>query len=144
MYNILFKNLLILNKIIMYRFLLKPAKLNNIAKRLYSTKNYYITPTLEWVNKIEDNIYHIGISQEASSKLGEIVYLDYLDDIDDIIEKGDILGHIESSKAVAEIISPFDCKIIENNLDILDNYEILNEEAENLTKSWLIKIKKNI
>jgi len=67
MYNILFKNLLILNKIIMYRFLLKPAKLNNIAKRLYSTKNYYITPTLEWVNKIEDNIYHIGISQEASS-----------------------------------------------------------------------------
>ena len=51
----------------------------------------------EWV-KVEGQIATIGVSEFAQSQLSDIVYLEYLVDVDDEISKGDSCATLESVK----------------------------------------------
>lgn len=84
----------------------------------------------------------IGLTKNAIEQLGELVFIEYLNEPGDSLDKGDEPVTIESVKAVNGIILPFDCKLVENNEIHLDDLENLNENPECEENSWIIKVKK--
>ena len=72
-------------------------------------------------------------------QMGELVYIDFNFETDDIVKKDEELINIESVKSVEAICAPFDCKIIENNDNIMDDIDFVNEIPECENNSWLIK-----
>jgi len=102
----------------------------------FSTMKY--TKTLEWIKVIDEDkkIAHIGLSNQALSQLGDIVYINMLaEDIKK--EKDEIIGEIESVKIAVDICMPVKGEIIEINPDTEDLNKI-NIDPEN--EGWLAKI----
>ena len=91
----------------------------------------------EWVKKIGDNKIQFGISNYAQDKLGDIVFVE-MPEVDQEVEKDESLINVESVKAVAEVFSPVNGKIIAINEAIDDTPEMINESAEE--KGWLLEI----
>ncbi|MBL88840.1 MAG: glycine cleavage system protein H [Actinobacteria bacterium] len=71
----------------------------------------------QWIRVEEDGVIRIGVTDYAQDALGEVVFVD-LPEIDLEIEKGNMLGEVESSKSVSEISAPMSGKIIEINDDL--------------------------
>ena len=55
------------------------------------------------------------------------------------LEPGQILGTVESVKAVSEIYCPVDGEIIERNTALIDHPEELNQDPHG--KAWMVKLK---
>ena len=72
--------------------------------------------------------------------MGELVYLEFNNSPDDYIKKDEELVIIESVKSVQILGAPFDCKIIDNNLDLEESLESINTNPECEENSWLVKI----
>lgn len=89
----------------------------------------------EWIS-VEGNIGVIGITDYAQDSLGSMVYVE-LDDVGTILEQHEEFGAIESVKAASDVFSPVSGKIIAVNEQVLDNPELLNEDAYT---NWLIKV----
>lgn len=92
--------------------------------------------THEYV-RIEDDVATIGITAFAIEQLGDVVFLELLED--DEIEADDSFGSIESVKAVSDLISPVSGVIIERNEDLADAPEAIADAP--YTDGWLIKVK---
>ena len=71
----------------------------------------------QWVRVEEDGLIRVGITDYAQDALGEVVFVD-LPEIDLLIEKGEILGEVESSKSVSEISAPLTGRVFEVNDDL--------------------------
>eukprot|EP00343_Euplotes_focardii_P000470 CAMPEP_0205802184 /NCGR_PEP_ID=MMETSP0205-20121125/4413_1 /ASSEMBLY_ACC=CAM_ASM_000278 /TAXON_ID=36767 /ORGANISM="Euplotes focardii, Strain TN1" /LENGTH=108 /DNA_ID=CAMNT_0053068159 /DNA_START=145 /DNA_END=471 /DNA_ORIENTATION=+ len=79
-----------------------------------------------------------GITDYAQKELGDIVFVD-LPFAGDTFNKGDSIGAVESVKTSAQIYTPADVEIIENNEEIESSPQIVNESpTEN---GWITKIK---
>ena len=114
-----------------------PTQLKYLQPRVFfSTKIY--TETHEWYLK-ENNNVKIGLSKEAINQMNDLVYIDDDIDYDQEFEKGDPICTIESVKAVSEIITPIDCKIIEINEELLENLEEINKNPED-PNNWILKL----
>ena len=134
--------------------LFKPQLLrviNNISKNarnIHNTpKNLTVTYTKneEWINyghADEKNNIKIGLTKNAVEQLGEIVYIEFPLDVDDIFEKDDDIVHIESVKATDSIKAPFDgiVKVVNKNLE--EELDTLNQKPEEYNDSWLITVDK--
>ena len=94
----------------------------------------------EWV-KVEGQIATIGVSEFAQSQLSDIVYLEYLVDVDEEISKGDSCATLESVKAAADVNAPISGKVVELNELLLDEFEAINSDP--FGKAWMIKIEMN-
>lgn len=101
----------------------------NIDKDLLYSKEH------EWV-RVEENIAVIGISDFAQDSLGDIVFVE-LPEVDDEFGQDEIFGVVESVKAASDLYIPVSGKVIEVNEDILDNPELVNEDAY---ENWFIKV----
>ena len=111
------------------RTLLKQSK--NTFARYYSKEH-------EWLEKLPNSDeYHLGITDYAQSKLGELVYIQF-PEVDDEFEKNDEMGEIESPKAVAQMYAPLKLTILENNESLEDDYSIVNQKAD---ESWFYKVR---
>lgn len=88
-----------------------------------------------WLD-IDGDIGKIGITDYAQKKLGNILFLN-VSDIDDEIEIGSTFGDVESIKSVSELFSPVTGKIIAINEDIIDEPDIINEDANG---SWIVEV----
>ena len=102
------------------------------SKRTFST---FYTKNHEWI-KFEDKRGVIGITDYAQEQLGDIVYTEFDDNI--TIDKGEILGNLESIKATSDVFAPVDCSVIEVNNEIINNPGIINQDAE--INGWIIKV----
>ena len=71
----------------------------------------------QWVRLEEDGLIRVGITDYAQDALGEVVFVD-LPEVDLLVEKGGVLGEVESSKSVSEISSPFTGRVSEVNDDL--------------------------
>lgn len=134
--------------------LFKPQLLrviNNISKNARNInntpKNLTVTYTKneEWINygnADEKNNIKIGLTKNAVEQLGEIVYIEFPLDVDDIFEKDDDIVHIESVKATDSIKAPFDgiVKVVNKNLE--EELDTLNQKPEEYNDSWLITVDK--
>jgi glycine cleavage system H protein len=79
----------------------------------------------------------IGISEEASDKLGDIYLVD-LPEIGKEVSKGDEVGVIESVKAASDVYTPVSGKIIAINNLLVENPGLISEDP--LNKGWIFKI----
>lgn len=104
--------------------------MSKILKELKYAKSH------EWV-KVEGDIATIGITDYAQHSLGSIVYVEG-GEVGDTVEQFGEFGAVESVKAASDILSPVSGEIIEVNEDVIDNPELLNEDAY---ENWIIKVK---
>lgn len=90
----------------------------------------------EWC-RLEGTIAVIGVTDHAQERLGDIVYLELPKEGDEV-RKDEAFGVIESVKAVSDLFSPVDGKVIEVNDPLLDSPGIVNEDP--YEEGWMIKV----
>jgi glycine cleavage system H protein len=93
----------------------------------------------EWL-EINDDIATVGITEHATTQLGDLVYIE-LPDVGIEVSTGDEIIVIESVKAAGEVLAPCDGTIIEINTTLVENAEIVSNNPE--SDGWLFKIRIN-
>ena len=104
---------------------------NNIPENLHYSKDH------EWV-EVDGEIATLGITDYAQHALGDVVYVE-LPKEGDSFDAHEVIGSVESVKAVSEIFTPLSGEVVEVNEDLNDTPESVNEDPYG--KAWLIKIK---
>jgi glycine cleavage system H protein len=79
----------------------------------------------------------VGITDYAQKQLGDIVYLD-LPEPGRIVKQGQVLGTVESVKAVSEIFAPVSGEIVKVNRELAEQPEKVNAEPH---ESWMVTVK---
>jgi glycine cleavage system H protein len=102
----------------------------NIPEELKYTKDH------EWV-RVEGNIAVVGITEFASTELGDIVFVD-VDVLDEDLDKEDSFGSIEAVKTVSDMFMPVGGKVVEFNELLEDAPETINKDPYG--DGWIIKI----
>lgn len=93
--------------------------------------------THEYV-RLEGEIATIGISAFAIDQLGDIVFLE-LPEVGDALTKGEVMGTVESVKAVEELYAAVSGTVIERNDAIIEAPEHL--AADPYGEGWLLKVR---
>jgi glycine cleavage system H protein len=88
--------------------------------------------------RLDGEIATIGVSAFAIDQLGDIVFLE-LPEVGDSVEMGEVLGTIESVKAVEDLYPPVSGTVIERNETAIDAPETLAEDPYG--EGWLIKVR---
>jgi glycine cleavage system H protein len=88
----------------------------------------------EWA-KIEGNRARIGITDHAQNELTDVVYVEF-PAIGKTVAKGEVLGTVESVKAVSEIFSPLSGKVVEVNKVLDDTPEQVNKDP--YSAGWMV------
>lgn len=100
-------------------------------------ENLLYAESHEWIKK-DGNKLIVGISDYAQDKLGDIVFIDFLVDTGDAVEKGDPFAELESVKAVESVYAPVTGTVTSINTALDDDYSVINEDCYG--DGWLIKI----
>ncbi len=90
----------------------------------------------EWA-KVEGNRARIGITDHAQHALTDVVYVEF-PAIGKEVRKGDVLGVVESVKAVSEIYAPLDGKVIAVNKALEDHPERVNKDPYG--EGWIAEL----
>lgn len=93
-------------------------------------------PEHDWVKKEGDAVL-MGVTDFAQKALKDVVYID-LPEVGETFNFRDVIGSIESVKAVSDILCPISGEVLAVNEEIIDEPEKVNEDPYS---SWLIKIK---
>lgn len=91
----------------------------------------------EWVAATGDGPVRVGITHYAQDALGDIVFVQ-LPDEGTVVQQGDSLGEIESTKSVSEIYAPIAGTVVSRNATLTDEPELIN--AEPYAAGWLVEI----
>jgi glycine cleavage system H protein len=92
---------------------------------MYPTDRRY-SKDHEWI-VVEEGNARIGITDFAQQELGDIVYVE-LPETGKQVKAGDVLGTIESVKAVSEIFAPLSGTVVEVNAALDDGPEKVNAD----------------
>jgi glycine cleavage system H protein len=98
--------------------------------------NLKYTPEHEWL-EIDGDQATVGITAFAADALGDVVFVE-LPPVGATVATGDVCGEIESTKSVSEIYAPADGLITEINQAVIENPDVLNEEA--YQHGWLFRM----
>ena len=99
------------------------------AERMY-------TKTHEWV-QVSDGEATIGITQYAQEQLGDVVFVELPPPGKQVVQ-GEVLGNIESVKAVSEVFAPVGGKVTAANSDLEAHPELVNQDPYG--KGWLVRV----
>lgn len=94
------------------------------------------TKTHEWA-KQEGKLVRVGITEFATDQLGDIVYLD-LPEVGKTVAQGDVLGEIESVKAVVELYAPVGGEVAEVSSSVLDDLDSIRRDP--YREAWMVVI----
>ena len=103
---------------------------------MYPTE-YRYSKEHEWVAVHGDTVT-LGITDFAQAELGDIVYVE-VPEIGTKLSAGDVLGAVESVKAVSEIFAPLAGEVVEVNAALADAPDTLNSDAHR--GGWICKIR---
>ena len=103
----------------------------NIPENLRYSKDH------EWVS-VNGDVVSIGITDNAQSSLGDVVYID-LPRVGDRFGTHEAFGSVESVKAVSEIFTPVAGEVVEVNDGLNDAPEKVNNDPYG--DAWFIKVK---
>ncbi|MDE2971482.1 MAG: glycine cleavage system protein GcvH, partial [Acidobacteriota bacterium] len=92
----------------------------------------------EWLRLEGDGSATIGITDHAQQELGDIVYVE-LPDPGSALEADDVMGSVESVKAVSEIFSPVAGTVTAVNDALEDAPEVVNSDPYG--DGWLIRLR---
>jgi glycine cleavage system H protein len=90
----------------------------------------------EWI-KLEKGVGTVGITSYAQEALGDIVFIE-LPSVGDSVSAGDVLGSIESVKAVSDLYTPVSGEIKEVNSALENGPELINSDPYG--DGWILKI----
>jgi glycine cleavage system H protein len=90
----------------------------------------------EWA-KLEGNRARIGITDHAQNELTDVVYVE-LPPIGREVKQGEVLGTVESVKAVSEIYAPLSGKVLEVNKALESAPEIVNKDPYGT--GWMVSL----
>ena len=90
----------------------------------------------EWVAGDGSGPVRVGITHFAQDALGDIVFVQ-LPEEGTVVQAGDSLGEIESTKSVGELYAPLTGEVVEVNDAVIDDPASVNGGAFD---AWLIKI----
>ena len=96
------------------------------------------TKSHEWVKDNGDGTIILGISEQAQTLLGDVVYVD-LPDVGDEIEAGETFSLVESVKAASDLYAPISGEVLEINEALEDEPELINESP--YQDGWIVKVK---
>ena len=99
--------------------------------------NLKYTKEHEWI-KLDGNEALIGITEHATSELGDIVFIE-IETEGESLGADDTFGTVEAVKTVSDLFMPVAGEVIEVNPKLEDTPEIVNEDPYG--EGWLIKIK---
>jgi glycine cleavage system H protein len=102
----------------------------NIPSDLKYTKEH------EWI-KVEGETAIIGITDFAQGELGDIVYVDIDQDLEEITVN-ETFGTIEAVKTVSDLYAPCSGKVTEINPSLEDEPQLVNSDPYG--DGWLIKV----
>ena len=90
----------------------------------------------EWAELISATQIRIGITDHAQSSLGDIVYLD-LPKVGRELKGHETFGVVESIKAVSDLYSPVQGKVVNANADLQSDPGKINSKPH---QEWMIII----
>lgn len=100
-------------------------------------KDYLYTQEHQWIH-FDGHFATIGITDYASSELGEIVHIDIEPSKADL-KALDVVGSIESTKTVSDLYMPLDGVVTEVNENIKTYPE--NIANDPYKEGWIFKVK---
>lgn len=96
---------------------------------------YYTTTHLKLT--VSEDLYNVGFSDYAITKLGNIMFLNLPEEGDEV-QTGDAVGDVESIKTVTDIICPISGEVVEVNEEVADHPEKITLKPK---EAWLFKVK---
>ena len=105
-----------------------PGPMSNVPEGLRYTKDH------EWV-RLEGARAAVGITDHAQSELTDVVYVE-LPAVGKVVKRGEVLGVVESVKAVSEIYAPVSGKVVEVNKALENAPEVVNEDPYG--RGWMV------
>jgi glycine cleavage system H protein len=95
------------------------------------------TASHEWV-RMDRDVATVGITDHAQEELGDVVFVD-LPTVGRVLQLGEVLGSIESVKAVSEIYAPVAGVVVDANPTLGAQSELVNSDPYG--KGYLVQIK---
>ncbi|KFI88013.1 glycine cleavage system H protein [Bifidobacterium reuteri DSM 23975] len=90
-----------------------------------------------WVDRSDEDLAILGITEYAADQLGELVFVD-LPEPGSRVEAGDEIVELESSKAVQPMISPVAGTVKYVNRDVSDDPSVINGDPYG--EGWILKV----
>jgi glycine cleavage system H protein len=90
----------------------------------------------EWA-RVDGKLATIGITKFAVESLGDITQVD-LPKEGETFKKGDVIGTVESVKAVSDIYAPVGGKVVKVNTPLADTPEYVNDDCYD--EGWMAQI----
>ena len=103
----------------------------NIPSNLRYTKEH------EWI-RVEGEVAYVGITDNAQSELGEIVFVD-INTEGETLAQNEVFGSVEAVKTVSDLNMPVEGEVLEINENINDQPELVNNDPYG--EGWMIKIR---
>lgn len=102
---------------------------------MYPEENLY-TKDHEWIH-VHGDTGTVGITDYAQNQLGDIVYIE-LPEVGKKFEAGEVIGTIESVKAVSEVYAPVSGVVKEVNEIVKEEPAAINEDPHG--EAWLVRM----
>jgi len=103
---------------------------------MYPTDRRY-SKDHEWI-AVDGDTATVGITDFAQQELGDIVYVE-LPHAGQQVKAGDVLGTIESVKAVSEVFAPIAGTVVEGNETLDGSPETANQDPHG--EGWYCKLR---
>ena len=105
-------------------------------------ENLRYTKDHEWVKKLDDGFFLVGITQHAQDSLGDVTFVE-LPETGSSFMENDVFGVVESVKAASDLFMPIEGEVVECNQELNNSPEKVNQDPYG--DGWMIKIlSKNI
>jgi glycine cleavage system H protein len=101
------------------------------------SENLYYSKEHQWVS-VEGEKCRVGLTDYAQKQLHEIVYID-LPQVGTAVTAGQVMGSVESVKAVSDILSPLSGEVLEVNKNLQDNPGAVNQSP--YQDGWVVVVK---
>jgi glycine cleavage system H protein len=106
--------------------------MSQIPKDLrYTPEHEYLKPTAD------QSVYVVGITDYAQGELGDVVFVE-LPAVGRELGRMETFGTIEAVKAVSDLYSPAQGKVVEVNTKLADDPSVVNSDPSGA--GWMIKL----
>lgn len=91
----------------------------------------------EWVRRLADGQFEVGISDHAQAQLGDLVYVE-VPEVGRQLAAGEACAVVESVKAASDVYAPLAGRVESVNEALADKPETINEDA--FGDGWLYRL----
>jgi|SRR5690554_3468682 len=92
----------------------------------YVPDNLVYTASHEWLEKLAEGHYRVGITEFAQEQLGDIVFVE-LPEVDEAYAQEDECGVVESVKTASDLFAPLAGTVVAVNSALEETPELIND-----------------